>query len=139
MLPKMSAPPLLAGGDLPNIFEAKILEGKQSGQKASVVDLGGLRVSLPPLGDQPNNSIMLNIPASEILLATDKPTGLSASNIFPGTVSAIHTVDSRVFVDVDAGCKFTVEIIPATVDRLGITEQQRVYLIIKASSFRRLS
>ena len=138
LLDKMSAPPLVSQEDVPNIFEAEVL-AHQEGEGLTIVKLGVLNIVLPKLHCRGGEKLLLNIPASEILLSREKPQSLSASNIFKGVITGIHQINGRVLVDVDVGMHFTVEIIPATINRLGLQKDEPIFLIIKASSFRKLA
>jgi len=137
LLKKMTAAPLISGEDIPNIFEMQVLKhdplrGVTEAEVENIVFL------LPRLNVETGQTLLLNIPASEIILATEEPNYLSASNIFLGNIVALHYLGERVLVEIDAGEPFMVEIVPATVERLNLEKGKEVYLIIKASSFRRL-
>ena len=60
------------------------------------------------------------------------------TDIFEGKINEIHQFGERILLKVVAGEMFTVEIIPATVERLALSEGKKVYLIIKATSFKKL-
>jgi len=137
LLDKMSAAPLVSGEDIPNIFEVKVL--KHDPQRGvTEAEIENMIFLLPHLNVDVNQKLLLNIPASEIILATQEPKLLSASNIFLGKIVNLHYIGERVLAEIDAGGIFTVEIVPATIKRLGLETGKEVYLIIKASSFRRL-
>ncbi|MFQ5639788.1 MAG: molybdenum ABC transporter ATP-binding protein [bacterium] len=137
-LEKMKTTPLLPGEDIPNIFRMTILAHEPS-KGLTFVRAGELTFTLPLLQMAAGEEIMLNIPAAEIILSTEKPRNLSASNILPGFVHKLRHLGERILVEVDAGLKFTVEIVPATVERLALQKGKKVFLIMKASSFRKLS
>lgn len=137
MLDKMSAQPLLAHEDVPNLLEAQI-RSLQPAKGLTLAEVGHLTFVLPFLNVKEGEKILLNIPASEIILAKEEPRALSASNVFAGKIHRIHHLGERILVDVDTGEHFTVEIVPATVERLELKVGDEVFLIIKASSFRRI-
>ena len=137
VLDKMVAPPLVSRQDISNIIEVEVRK-HDTKRRVTLVRSHGLDFILPLLDVPESSSILLNLPASEIILATEEPRGLSASNIFPGTVSAINHLGERVLVEVDAGQNFTVEIVEATIGRLALEVGKPVYLIFKAASFRRI-
>ncbi|MFQ5651373.1 MAG: molybdenum ABC transporter ATP-binding protein [bacterium] len=137
LLDKMSAPPLVSREDIANIFQAEIT-AHDAAKGVTRVQAKGLELILPRLHAAVGENVLLNLPASEIILSVIQPQGLSASNIFRGQITAIHHIGERVFVAIAAGETFTVEIVQATVKRLALAVGKEVFLIFKASSFRRL-
>ncbi|MFQ5707224.1 MAG: molybdenum ABC transporter ATP-binding protein [bacterium] len=137
LLDKMAAPPLLSFEDVPNIFEVEITSHHET-KGLTIAAVEELTFILPLLKCAVGEKISLNIPASEIIIAKEKPKLLSASNIFAGQITQLYHLGERVLVKIDAGQSFTAEIVPATVERLTLQVGGEVYLIIKASSFRRL-
>lgn len=138
LLAQLQTRPLAAGEDITNIFKLEIIRQSKS-RGITVVKSDKLEFVLPHLDLETGGELLLNIPASEIILGVTEPNGLSASNILPGIIENIYHLQERVLVEVNAGEKFTVEIVEATVERLNLKKGTPVYLIIKASSFRRLS
>ena len=136
-LDQMIAAPLVSSADIANIIEMKVTSDKSS-KGLTEASCGELSLVLPHLDCTIGEKLTLNIPASEIIIGVKKPDGLSATNILPGKITDIHHLGERILVDVAAGPKFTIEIIPATVERLGLQTGKDVFLIFKASSFRRL-
>ena len=136
-LDKMTAAPLVASADIANILEMTVTADKSS-KGLTEASCGELSFVLPHLDCTIGEKLTLNIPASEIIIGVKKPDGLSATNILKGTITDIHHLGERILVDIAAGPKFTVEIVPATVERLGLLAGKDVFLIFKASSFRRL-
>ncbi len=136
LLDKMAAPPLVSREDIPNIFEVTVAAHQSNG--VTVAATGDLKFLLPHLTSAIGEKLLLNIPAAEIILAVEEPKNLSASNILSGVITDIRYLGERVLVEVQAGKKFTVEIVPATVERLSLRSGKPVFLIIKATSFRRL-
>jgi len=118
--------------EVPNVFEVS------ASRRSSVCATGKIEFVIPQVDFQKNESFFLNIPASEIILSLTKPTEISASNILKGEIVNIAQIGVRFFAQVDAGEEFMVEILKATVQRLSLHKEQEVYLIIKATSFRRL-
>ncbi|MFQ5602299.1 MAG: molybdenum ABC transporter ATP-binding protein [bacterium] len=137
LLNRMTAPPLISREDIPNIFECTVVS-QDVAKGLTIVKSNGLQFILPHLKNQVGDKLLLNIPASEIILANAKPEGLSASNIISGKISQIHRLGERILIDVVAGLNFTIEIVPATVERMNLQEGSPIYLIFKASSFRKL-
>ncbi len=138
LLDKMISEPLVASADLSNLFEVRV-DSHDPQRGLTLVASEKNEFTLPAISAGVGEQLLLNIPASEIILATSEPSGLSASNILRGAVARINRLPDRVFVEIDAGEKYTVEIVEATVQRLSLAAGKEIFLIVKASSFRRLS
>lgn len=59
----------------------------------SELDAGGIRLFLPRIEAAPGAPLRLRIAAHDVILSRAAPQGLSALNVLPGTVEAIHTGD----------------------------------------------
>jgi molybdate transport system ATP-binding protein len=124
-----------------NTFAAIV---NQHGAGYSEVRVGKLSMQTPllqsakgaplPVGAR----LFVQIPASEILLATTQPVGLSARNIFPGRILSLELMENVVLVEVDVGEKIVAEVLPATVQSLSLKPGATVFVIIKASGVRRV-
>lgn len=137
LLDKMTAHPLVSGEDIANIFEVEI-KSHHASNGLTMTATENLTFVLPHLEYAVGERILLNIPASEIIISNEEPKGLSASNIFAGRIMEIYHLGERILVDVNVGEPFTVEVVPLTIERLAMQKDSEVFLIIKASSFRRL-
>lgn len=137
MLSALLAEPLVPYEDIPNILNVTIAQHDRQKQ-TTLAETGSMRLILPRLDKPVGENVVLNIPASEIILATQKPDGISASNILSGTILELHRLGERFLAEVDAGTRFYVEIVPATVRRLDLKAGQKVYLIMKASAFKKI-
>lgn len=51
---------------------------------------GGVPLFLPRVAQEVGTLVRVRLPASDVLLSRERPDGLSALNIIPGTVSALH-------------------------------------------------
>ena len=124
-----------------NTFAAVV---HQHGAGYTEVCVGDLRLQTPALKSFSGLSlvvgskIFLQIPASEILLATIQPVGLSARNIFSGHLVRLQPMEEVILVEVDVGEKMFVEVLPTTVDSLNLQIGAKVFVIIKASGIRRV-
>ncbi len=136
-LPRLVSPNLVSTGDIANVFETRIT-ARDPKHGIIKVESQGVQFILPPQLATSGDAFPINIPASEIILAVTEPEGLSASNILKGKITRISHLGDRVLVEVDAGETFIVEIVEATVARLELAAGKPVYLIIKATAFRRL-
>lgn len=137
VLEELKSAPLSAASEIPNIFRVTIEEHRR-GEGITLGRAGQVRFVLPLLDEPEGSQFLLNIPAEEILVAIEPPRGISARNVLTGQVESLHRLGERVLMRVQAGEVFSVEIVPQTVSALELVEGKTVYLIIKASSFRRL-
>lgn len=116
----------------------------QHGRGYTEVRAGELHLQSPLLKDASGallaagTRIFLQIPAPEILLATDQPSGLSARNVFSGNIADIRAMQDLMLVEVDIGEKIVAEVLPITIDALDLKVGGRVFVIIKASGIRRV-
>ena len=78
--------------------------------------------------------IHIAIRAGDILLATQRPEGLSARNVLAGVIGFLETRGSAVICRVDAGALFLVQLTPGALRSLDLTAGKRVWLVIKTHS-----
>ena len=96
----------------------------------------------PAGGAAPNAAVRVRIPAREIVLATNPPTGLSLHNVLPGVVTAVHadTAFAAVVVQLTVGgVALLAEVTRDAVGRLGIDAGQRLHALIKSVSIELLA
>jgi molybdate transport system ATP-binding protein len=114
---------------------------------ATVLDLreadGVMRVCL---GDSPceievplgyaavGNRVQVAVRAGDILLATERPHGLSARNLMEGRIISLERRGTMVIARVDCGVTFVVHVTPGAVRALDLTAAQRVWLVLKTYS-----
>jgi len=114
---------------------------------ATVLDLreadGVMRVRLAesaceievPLGYAATGSrIQVAIRAGDILLATERPHGLSARNVLEGRILSLEQRGTMVVARVDCGVTFIVHITPGAVRALELSAGHRVWLVLKTRS-----
>ena len=85
------------------------------------------------------SELLVGLPSSEIVLATERPAGLSARNVLPARVEAIRAADGWGLVVTrlpGAVPPISVEVVETTPAKLGIAPGSEVYLVIKATSCR---
>jgi molybdate transport system ATP-binding protein len=114
---------------------------------ATVVDLresdGVMRVRLQqsaceievPLGYAAAGShVHVAIRAGDILLATERPHGLSARNVMEGRILALEQRGTMMIVRVDCGVTFVAHITPGAVRALELDVERTVWLVLKTHS-----
>ncbi len=85
-------------------------------------------------GASPGDRVRLAVRAGDILVATTKPTGLSARNIFPGVIGGLRRVGPAITLRVDAGAPFEVHVTPHACRALDLEAGTAVWLVIKTYS-----
>ncbi len=80
--------------------------------------------------------LRLAIRAGDILIATERPRGLSARNVVPGTIRAISDQGRTVRADIDIGVPLEVHITPTSRDELGLRAGRDVWIVVKTHSCR---
>ena len=94
------------------------------------------RLVVPRAEGELGRSILVGIPAREILLANEKPRGLSARNILPATIESVRDAAGLRLVSsrLDGAEELPPILVEITRDaetELDLTAGQRVYLILK--------
>ena len=95
---------------------------------------GALMLETPLVRGGVGSALRVGIRAGDILLATSPPVGLSARNVIPGRIQAIHQHD--VIVSVKVKCRVEVEahLTLAARDSLALAPGKEVWLVIKTHS-----
>jgi len=123
-----------AGGDIDsfeNILDGVIVD---STEQLTTVSVGNVDISTRHQNKNPGDRVVVSLGANQIILAASEPRQLSARNIFSGRVSEVWSDDAKVFVEVDVGQKFIVELTENSLIELGISVGNNVFLVFKSSS-----
>ena len=121
---------------LGSVFEATVTRALVSRGLVELAFDGGTLLA-------PNRSLLVDatvrvrVPAREIILATEAPTGLSLHNVLSASVSAMHSAPDADHVVVQllvGGVRLLAEITKDAVVQLGIVEGTRLYALIKSVS-----
>ena len=95
----------------------------------------GDELFVPYLPEPENHTLQIRIGADDILVATNRPEGISAGNVLSGTIRTIDAVDGQAMLTVVAGDEFYVRLTATAVKRLGLVKETPVFLIMKTRSF----
>jgi molybdate transport system ATP-binding protein len=138
MLRSMTALQELSGEQIENVFTATLLESDPAGGTSRVRTTMGAELLVPFVSsaEKSSPSLQMGVGADEILLATEQPRGISASNVIPGTVRSIDFISGEAMVTVVGGEEFLVRVTASAIARLGLKADNPVFLIIKARSIR---
>ena len=82
-------------------------------------------------------TVRVRIPARDVILATERPEGLSLHNTLAGTVTTVHLDDASPHAVVQiaiGGTRLLAEVTRDAVARLGITVGMPIHALIKSVS-----
>jgi molybdate transport system ATP-binding protein len=121
--------------DFENVFDATVRSIAET-QGTMLCHLDGSPTQLEvPLGHaKAGERVRIVIRAGDVIVASDKPQGLSARNALPGRVLSIRYEGVRVIVVIEAGATFEVHLTPAAIDALRLEAEKPVWLVIKTYS-----
>ncbi|WP_308915594.1 molybdenum ABC transporter ATP-binding protein [Jannaschia sp. LMIT008] len=103
------------------------------------IETGAGVLSLPVDGAVPGGVVRVRIPATDVMLATVRPAGLSAMNVLPVEVAAIHPGEGPgAMLRLRAGkAHLLSRITQASLNRLGLVEGMPAWAIVKATAIAR--
>ena len=97
------------------------------------IDAGGVRLMLAGIDMAPGRPVRVRIAAHDVILSLEPPQGLSALNVLPGRVTALHGETGAgvvVALDTPAG-PLLARITRRSVDRLGLAPGTPCHAILK--------
>lgn len=122
-----------------NVFPATVERSPDAiGDQATLLRLqNGPLLHVPSVGLTSGSRAIVEIPASDIILADGPVQGLSAQNILPGVVEKVikHGAEAEVLVRT-MEVAWIVSVVASTLERLEIAPGRSVSLIVKARSCR---
>jgi molybdate transport system ATP-binding protein len=105
----------------------------------SVLRSAGGEWRLPRVDQAVGSTLRARVRARDVMLATERPAGVSALNVLAGTVTAISAgqgPDALVTLDC-RGDRLAARITRRSVDMLGLTPGRSVFAVVKAVTFDR--
>ena len=119
----------------PGALLTMTVEGIDGGSGLTALTGQAGRLLVPDLARAPGTAVRVRIPARDVLVALDRPQGLSARNTLPGRVAAIHPAGSGVLVEIDCrGAILTASLTEAAVRDLGLAPGRAVVAVIKSAA-----
>ena len=118
-----------------NVFAVTFVESDTEAGRSKVRLQSGEELFIPYLAQPSNRTLQVRIGADDIIVATQKPEGISAGNVLPGAIRTIDLLDGQAMLTVFAGEEFYVSVTAAAVSKLGLRDDSRVFLIMKTRSF----
>lgn len=118
-------------------FENVLLVRHESRGAFSTVD--GVPFHTAALGLKRGQAALLGFPARDVLLATQRPSGISARNVLRGTLTEVHHVPGEVLVFVQVAAStvhLAATVTTQALDELTLRPGREVVVIVKATSIR---
>ncbi len=126
----------LPNEEFENVFTVSFAESNREAGTTRVRLASGGELLIPYVQRQADASFQIRVSADDILVATERPMGISAGNVLSGAVHRIESLDGEAMLTVLAGEEFLVRLTASAVMRLSLMENTPVYLIIKTRSLR---
>ncbi len=137
VIPKAGVMDDSAVRELENLFEADRIQAEAGASPVFAIGDNRLVATTSPEGTP--HRVLLSIHATDIILARNKPQGISARNILPGRIIRLSTLGQAVIAFVDVGVVWMVVLTPAAVSELDLREGVEVFTVVKASAVSVLS
>ncbi len=88
-----------------------------------------------PLGyAKPGDRVRVAVRAGDILLATQRPSGLSARNLLEGKIVALEQRGAMMVARVECGVAFTAHVTPGATRALELAPGKHVWIVLKTHS-----
>lgn len=118
-----------------NLFSGTVVDLSQADGVMRVrLEDSGTEIEVPLGYAVPTDSVKIAIRAGDILLANQRPQGLSARNVLEGNIVALEQRGMTVIARVEAGVTFTVHVTPSAARTLGLTSGKPVWIVLKTHS-----
>ena len=118
-----------------NVLPVEILPGEGTGD-ACLARCGEQLLRIPHCGRPPGTRLFVGLRADDVILARDRPQGLSVRNALRGTVTEISAVGATRLVYVDVGRRLAAKVTPEAVAELALSPGQEVFCLVKTHSLR---
>ena len=117
-----------------NIFDATVIARHEDYGTMTCRLADSLNLETPLVKAAEGSRLRIGVRAGDILLATQKPVGLSARNTLSGKVISLTQRDVMVVAKVNCGIEFEVHLTLAARDSLALRIGSEVWLIVKTHS-----
>lgn len=118
---------------LENLFDVTITERRET-NRTVMGRIGEVLFALPEFPVTVGATVSISLKASDIILASEKPRGISARNVFRARIDCLQRFGNRVLVQTYNGHRWLAEITLDAVDDLGLAEGSTVYMVVKTNS-----
>ena len=118
---------------LENLFDVTITE-RHENNRTVMGRIGEVLFTLPEFPVDVGQIVSISLKASDIILASEKPRGISARNVFRARIESLQRFGNRVLVQTYNSHRWLSEITLDAVDDLRLAEGSTVYMVVKTSS-----
>ena len=126
----------LTDDEFDNVLTVTFVESSRAAGTTRVYLASGTELLIPYLPRPAQPKFQIRVSADDILVATERPGGISAGNVISGAIRRIETLDGEALLTVLAGDEFFVRLTSSAISRLALKEDSPIFLIIKTRSFR---
>jgi molybdate transport system ATP-binding protein len=131
--PRQETMAQLAGFE--NIFHARVLSlHEPHGTMTCSLEDSTAELEVPLTQAAPGAAVRIAVSAGDILMAVERPRGLSARNVLAGRVLALEQQGVAVHARIDCGVVFQVTLTPNARESLALDVGRPVWLVIKTYS-----
>jgi molybdate transport system ATP-binding protein len=128
--------PLAARDDAGAVLDARVA-AHDTARRLSLLHAAGREIWIPLLPAlSPGSPLRVRIPAREVILASERPAGISVHNIIPGAVRQIGADPARhaalVEVALDGPAGLLARVTPDAVEKLGLAPGRPVLALVKS-------
>lgn len=118
-----------------NIFDCNfVADHPEQGTMTCRVAGSAVDIEVPLSRIDRARPVRVGIRAGDILLASSAPQGLSARNVFPGTITSLEQRDVMVIARMNCGAEFEVHVTPAAREELKLAVGGKVWMVVKTYS-----
>ena len=133
-----AAPRIARLAGVENLLQMRVarLQPEDGAMLCETLDDSPLTLETPLAEAHEGDVVTVGIRSSDVILASSEPQGLSARNIFAGTVTSIEprSPGHDVTVDCGAGLALVSHVTRHAITQLGIHEGAQMWAVVKASS-----
>ena len=118
-----------------NIFAAAVISRNEGhGTLRCRLDDSAVELEVPLARYASGTRVRVAIRAGDIMLASIRPEGLSARNVFQGDLLSVRRQGVTIIATVESGVRFQIDLTPSAFDQLRLKIGQSVWLVIKTYS-----
>ena len=118
-----------------NLLQGKVLDLREpDGVMRIRLEASACEIEVPLGYAVPGDLVRIAVRAGDILLATERPRGLSARNVLEGRIKSIEQRGTIIVIRVDCGVFFTVNVTPGAARALELAAEGNVWLVLKTHS-----
>jgi len=118
-----------------NLLSATVLDLREpDGVMRVRLSASACEIEIPLAHASPGDRVQIAIRAGDILLASQRPHGLSARNILEGKIHSLEQRGTIFVARVDCGVTFIAHVTPGAVRALELASEKQVWLVLKTHS-----